>query len=195
MYLLTKRVFDIIFSVLFIILLTPIMIVVSILIFLTSSGPIVFSQNRLGQNGRIISVFKFRSMIDKKRDPTIQVTSATAELTVIGEFLRRWKIDEIPQLFNILIGQMSLVGPRPCLEETKNIFNEDGHKRLLVKPGLTGLAQVNGGVHLTWENRWAFDRFYVENQCLKLDLKILIKTVFVVFLGESWGKINKLWSV
>lgn len=195
MYLLTKRAFDIIFAVLFIILLSPIMIVISILIFLTSKGPIVFSQNRLGQSGRIIGVFKFRSMIDKKRDPTIQVTSATAELTVIGKFLRRWKIDEIPQLFNVLFGQMSLVGPRPCLEATKNIFNEDGHKRLLVKPGLTGLAQVNGGVHLTWEKRWAFDRFYVENQCLKLDLKILVKTVFVVIFGESWGKINKLWSV
>ena len=91
-------------------------------------------------------------MIDKKRDPTIQVTSATAELTVIGKFLRQWKIDEIPQLFNVLLGRchwLALV----LFRGNKNIFNEDGHKRLLVKPGLTGLAQVNGGVHLTWEKR------------------------------------------
>jgi undecaprenyl phosphate N,N'-diacetylbacillosamine 1-phosphate transferase len=106
-------------------------------------------------------------------------------VTTVGVVLRRLKIDELPQILNILKGDMSIVGPRPCLPALENDFNEDGEIRLKVRPGLTGLAQTNGNIYLTWEERWKYDRNYVEKCNFVLDLKIVLKTVLIVFIGEE----------
>ncbi len=183
-----KRIFDILVSGLVLLLLLPLLVLVIVMIKLTSKGPVFFLQERLGKEGRLFQVYKFRTMTDKPRNFNKQVTTETLEVTFIGQFIRRLKIDELPQLFNVLIGDMSLVGPRPCLPELLNDFNENGAYRLRVRPGLTGLAQVNGNIYLSWDERWVLDRKYVENQSLWLDFTILLKTVLVVLLGEKWGK-------
>lgn len=188
MYPFVKRLLDIFASATFLLLLMPMFIVVALLIKLGSKGPLFFTQERLGFNGNVFKLYKFRSMTDAKRDALVQVHQDTAEVTWIGKIIRRLKIDELPQLYNVLLGDMSLVGPRPCMEATKADFNEDGHKRLLVRPGLTGLAQVNGNILLDWPKRWALDREYVENVSLMLDIKIIFRTVLIVVLGEQWGK-------
>ncbi|MEZ7206966.1 sugar transferase [Pseudoalteromonas sp. DY56-GL79] len=183
-----KRLFDICITSLVLLALLPLLVIVAILIKATSHGPIFFLQARLGKHGQVFNIYKFRTMTDAKRDFNVQVTQGNSEVTMVGNVIRRLKIDELPQLFNVLKGDMSIVGPRPCLPALQSEFNEDGKKRLLVRPGLTGLAQVNGNIHLTWEQRWAFDSQYVSNQTLYLDVKIILRTVMVVLFGDSWGK-------
>ncbi len=187
MYPMVKRLFDLFVSVFLLVLLLPMFVVVAILI-KTTEGPVFYTQTRLGKNAKTFNLFKFRSMTNKKRDVSVQVSEGSAEVTGIGKIIRRLKIDELPQLINVLKGDMSLVGPRPCLVETQKDFNEDGKKRLLVRPGLTGLAQVNGNIYLDWTQRWKFDREYVENLSLKMDISILLKTVMIVAFGDRWGK-------
>ena len=188
MYLRFKRLFEFIVALVLSVILLPLFVVVGLLIKLGSRGPIFYTQERLGYRGETFKLYKFRSMTNKKRDEFVQVTNNSAEVTAIGKFIRRFKIDELPQLLNVLNGDMSLVGPRPCLPSMRESFNEDGEKRILVRPGLTGMAQVNGNILLSWEERWRFDRHYVENVSLLLDIQILYKTVLIVFLGEQWGK-------
>lgn len=183
-----KRFIDIFISLTVILLLLPLLVFVAFLVKVTSSGPIFFKQQRLGKERAIFNIYKFRTMTNNARDFDVQVTNETLEVTSIGKVIRRLKIDELPQLFNVLKGDMSLVGPRPCLPSLVDEFNDDGRARLKVRPGLTGLAQVSGNIYLTWEERWKLDKKYVENQSLLLDLKIILRTVAVVFLGEKWGK-------
>jgi undecaprenyl phosphate N,N'-diacetylbacillosamine 1-phosphate transferase len=183
-----KRLFDFIISSAVLVLLSPLLFFSVVMIKVTSKGPIFFMQERLGKNGRLFQVYKFRTMTAKVRRFDVQVDSSNSEVTLFGKLARRLKIDELPQLLNVLKGDMSLVGPRPCLPSLQNEFNEDGSARLLVRPGLTGLAQVSGNIYLSWEERWKLDRKYVENQSLFLDLKIILRTVAVVVLGEKWGK-------
>lgn len=183
-----KRCFDFLISIFLLVILSPVLIITAILIKLTSKGPLFFKQQRVGKNGKLFSVYKFRTMVDKVRSFDKQTLKGDAEITTIGGIIRRLKIDELPQLINVVKGDMSLIGPRPCLPALIKDFNENGKKRLLVRPGLTGLAQVNGNIYLTWEQRWEFDRKYVENQSLALDIKIMSKTALIVFFGEKWGK-------
>ena len=183
-----KRCFDFLISIFLLVLLSPLFIITAVLIKLTSKGPLFFRQQRVGKNGKLFSVYKFRTMIDKVRSFDKQTFIGDVEVTAVGKIIRRLKIDELPQLLNVVKGDMSLIGPRPCLPALIKDFNESGKKRLLVRPGLTGLAQVNGNIYLTWEQRWEFDRNYVENQSLALDLKIISKTVLIVLFGEKWGK-------
>ena len=183
-----KRSFDFLISAFVLIRLSPLLIVTAMTIKLTSKGPLFFKQQRVGKNGNLFSVYKFRSMTDKKRDFANQVFEGNDEVTRVGKIIRRLKIDELPQLLNVVVGDMSLVGPRPCLPVLVKDFNESGKKRLLVRPGLTGLAQVNGNIHLSWEERWEFDKEYVEEHSFPLDLKIIAKTVLIVVFGEKWGK-------
>jgi len=183
-----KRCFDFLVSIFLLVILSPLLIITAILIKLTSKGPLFFKQQRVGKDGKLFSVYKFRTMIDKVRSFDKQTLKGDAEVTTIGGIIRRLKIDELPQLINVVKGDMSLVGPRPSLPSLVKEFNESGKKRILVRPGLTGLAQVNGNIYLTWEERWEFDRKYVEEQSLFLDLKILTKTAFIILLGEKWGK-------
>ena len=180
-----KSSLDFVLSSLGLIVLLPILFITAILIKLESSGPIFFRQKRLGKNGQVFEIYKFRSMTNKSRDFRKQIFEGNSEITFIGKYIRRLKIDELPQLINVVRGEMSLVGPRPCLPEQLSEFNEDGRKRLEVKPGCTNLAAVNGSIYLTWPERWVYDRYYVENLSLFLDLEIVIKTMIVMVFGEK----------
>lgn len=181
-----KPLIDYLLAIIGIILVLPILILTAILIKLESPGPIIFTQERLGLNFKVFKVYKFRSMTHKKREFDKQIFEGDPEVTELGNYLRRLKIDELPQLFNILKGDMSLVGPRPSLPNLKDKFNEDGEYRVKVKPGVTNLAAVNGSIYLSWPERWVFDRYYVENLSFKLDLEIIFKTILVVFMGENY---------
>lgn len=167
------------------IILLPLFAICYILIKIDSKGPFFFFQHRLGKGGKAFKVFKLRTMTDKVRKSDTEILKGNAEVTKVGYILRRLKIDELPQIINILIGDMSIVGPRPCLTTQIDELNEDGKKRLLVRPGLTGLAQTNGNIYLTWPERWVYDRKYVENISFLLDVKIILKTILIVFLGEN----------
>lgn len=124
-------------------------------------------------------------MYDKERVADREILKGDADVTKIGEYLRRFKIDELPQIINVFKGDMTLVGPRPCLPRQLAEFNEDGRKRIEVVPGLTGLSQVNGNIHLSWEERWKYDREYVEKQSFLLDTKIIFKTFLILLNGED----------
>lgn len=180
-----KRVFDLLITIPLLLLLLPLFVLVAILIRLDSPGPILFIQERLGFKGRIFPVYKFRTMIDRSRQATSEIYGRHTELTRSGYWLRRFKIDELPQLLNVLMGDMSLVGPRPALPAQLADYNDDGLKRLQVRPGLTGLAQVRGNIFLTWPQRWQYDAYYVETISLWTDLTIILRTIAVVVLGES----------
>ena len=166
-------------------LLSPILLVIGLLIKLTSQGPLFFLQERVGLSGRTFMIMKFRTMIDKERSEHKEIFKGDSEVTKIGYYLRRYKLDELPQIVNILKGDMSLVGPRPCLAAQLKFFNDDAQYRILVRPGMTGLAQVNGNIFLSWEERWKYDREYVENLSATLDLEILFKTIRIVLKGEE----------
>lgn len=180
-----KRLIDILFSLLTLMIFAPLLLISILLIALESKGPVFFIQDRLGTNANVFKLYKLRSMtVDPNRDER-QVYLNSPGLTRFGKFIRRFKIDELPQLLNVLKGDMSLIGPRPCLPSLLKKFDENAWFRIKVRPGLTGLAQVNGNVTIPWEKRWEFDRYYVENISLSLDIKILIKTIMVVILGEN----------
>lgn len=181
-----KRVFDLFVALITLILLFPVLLIVVFFIKIESHGPLFYTQQRLGKNGDVFEILKFRSMTDEEREHNVQTLGNEAEVTKVGKVIRRFKIDELPQLLNVVKGDMSIVGPRPCLPNLIDSFNEDGRSRLLVRPGLTGLAQINGNIHLTWEERWKYDREYVEKMSLILDIKIILNTVVIVFLGEQW---------
>ncbi len=166
-------------------LLLPLFIPIYLLVKFDSRGPFFFCQDRLGKNANIFKVYKIRTMTDKPRVSNQEILKEDIEVTRIGSILRRFKIDEFPQIINIFLGDMSLVGPRPSLPKQINDFNEDGKIRLLVRPGLTGLAQVNGNIYLTWDERWNYDRYYVENRNIILDFKILFKTILILLNGED----------
>lgn len=180
-----KRVLDISIALLSILLIFPILILCIILVKLTSKGPVFFKQERLGQYGKIFQILKLRTMYHCKREINSEVFIDNAEVTSIGKILRRYKLDELPQLFNILNGTMSLVGPRPAPVTHLDIFDEDGKKRLLVRPGLTGLAQINGNIFLDWSERWIYDRIYVEKLSFAFDVYIIFKTMLIVIFGEG----------
>lgn len=180
-----KRLLDFLISLLIILFLVPLFIVLYILVKLDSKGDFFFFQERLGKNGRIFKVFKIRTMTDKVRVADREILKGDSEVTRMGNVLRRLKIDELPQIINIFKGDMSFVGPRPCLPNQITEFNKDGKTRILVTPGLTGLAQTNGNIYLTWEERWKYDRYYVENLSFFLDIAIVFKTVLIVLLGEQ----------
>ena len=180
-----KRLLDLTVTFPVMVILAPFLMIIGILIRLGSPGQALFLQPRLGQNGRIFTTYKFRTMTAVPRVPDHEVIGRTSEVTRIGYWLRRFKLDELPQLWNVIIGNMSLVGPRPALPEQLEQYDEIGRKRLEVRPGLTGLAQVSGNIHLTWQERWSYDVRYVEQLSLFLDFRIILKTILVVLLGEK----------
>ena len=182
-----KRNLDVMFSMFVLIVLLPIWLLVAILIKLTSKGPIFFTQNRPGKNKKIFKVYKFRTMNpgSEQMIKGKEVLSDDYRVTKIGKFLRRSKIDEIPQVINILKGDMSLVGPRPERITSLVDYDEEISKRLKVKPGITGLAQVSGNIYLDLNDRYRFDVYYVEHYSFFLDIKIIIRTFLVVVIGEA----------
>ena len=165
-------------------LLTPLLVVVYIGIKCSSNGPLFFCQTRVGVRGRLFSILKFRTMhVDVTR--SISQTSNWGEgVFAFGGFLRRFKIDELPQIINIIRGDMSFVGPRPCLPDTFSRMPEWAKKRLELRPGLTGLAQINGNTKLSWEDRWRYDIQYVNKVGFLYDTSILLSTILVVVQGE-----------
>lgn len=180
-----KRTFDITLTITGFLFLFPLFLLIAILILLEDGAPIYYKQKRLGLNGKIFWLFKFRSMVSKPRDLSIQTLNLDPEITKVGKIIRRIKIDELPQLINVFLGDMSLVGPRPWLPDDPLTKGEFGLKRRQVRPGLTGLAQINGNIYLTKKERLAFDLQYVDRLSLALDIKIIFKTIAVVFFGEA----------
>lgn len=180
-----KRLIDLVIALIALFISFPLFMLIFIFVKLDSKGPFFFLQERLGYKGTKFKVYKIRTMTHKERISHQEVLKNNLEVTSIGSLLRRFKIDELPQLINIFKGDMSIVGPRPGLPDQENEFNDDGKMRLLVKPGLTGLAQVNGNILLSWPERWKFDRQYVENLSMLLDIKIVSKTILIIFFGEE----------
>ena len=186
MYLKFKRLFDFFISFAILLLLFPLFIIVAVLIKLDSKGPIFYLQSRVGENGRVFRIYKLRTMTNKERDPNVKQTYLQdPDITRIGGLLRRFKIDELPQIWNVFIGDVSLVGPRPALPSLYEKFGEIAKKRCEVRPGMTGWAQVNGNIYLPWEERLCLDREYVDRMSFMLDLRILVKTVAIVLFGEE----------
>lgn len=180
-----KRIIDIVASLGVIILILPLFLLIYIFVKLDSRGSFFFKQERLGKDGYIFKVYKIRTMYDRPRVADREILKGDFEVTRIGEILRRFKIDELPQIINVFLGDMSLVGPRPCLPRQRAEFNEDGQQRIKVRPGLTGLAQVNGNIYLSWEERWKYDRQYVEKLSFISDIKIVVRTLAILLYGEE----------
>jgi len=186
MYNICKRVFDLILVIPAVIILLPVFVFLVIAIRLSSKGPAVFKQERAGKDGKPFTFYKFRTMrTDVDPFGPSPKSGEDRRLTKIGKFLREYSLDELPQLFNVLKGDMSLVGPRPLYIQQMAEWDERQKKRLLVKPGITGLAQISGRGTLTQEEKLELDVQYVENASLWLDIKILFNTVWQVFARKS----------
>jgi len=186
-----KELFDRTLSLLVLIILSPIFLIIVVLIKLDTSGPAFFIQMRVGKNGIPFKSIKFRTMIQRATETGlgINIQQDDERITRVGEFLRTWSLDELPQIINVLKGDMSIVGPRPTLQYQVALYNDFQRKRLLVKPGITGWAQVNGRNAISWEQRIQLDVWYVENWSLWLDFKIMLKTIKVVIKKEGlYGK-------
>jgi undecaprenyl phosphate N,N'-diacetylbacillosamine 1-phosphate transferase len=183
-YLTFKRFFDFFTALSALVLLSPLFLVLAILIRVGLGSPILFRQNRPGRNERVFEIYKFRTMTDQC-DEEGNLLSDDQRLTAFGRFLRSSSLDELPELINILIGDMSVVGPRPLLVEYLPLYSPDQRRRHAVRPGLTGLAQVNGRNSLSWEAKFEYDVYYVDNISFVLDLKIMMKTVYKVIRREG----------
>lgn len=179
-----KRLLDFAISLIMIILLSPVIVVTWLLVRKKLGSPALFKQPRPGINGKIFNVYKFRTMTDE-RDEKGELLPDSVRLTKFGQLLRKLSLDELPQLWNVLKGDMSFVGPRPLLVEYLPLYNEQQARRHNVRPGITGWAQVNGRNAISWEQKFEYDVWYVENQSLWLDFKILLLTVKKVFISEG----------
>ena len=176
---LIKPILDFILAFLLIIIFSPIILIVALLIKLKLGSPILFTQERPGLNGKIFRIYKFRTMSDE-RDSKGDLLSDELRLKGFGKLIRKSSLDELPQLFNVLKGEMSFVGPRPLLVEYLKLYNQEQAKRHNVKPGITGWAQVNGRNAISWEEKFKLDVYYVEHIGFMLDCKILYMTFFKV---------------
>lgn len=174
--LLAKRLLDIVLSVIGLLLLLPIIVFVLILVRLRMGAPVFFKQVRPGRNAKPFEMIKFRTMLDSQSSSGQQLPD-NERLTKLGRFLRSTSLDELPGLWNVLIGDMSLVGPRPLLLEYLELYTPEQARRHEVRPGITGWAQVNGRNAISWEEKFKLDVWYVDNQTLWLDIKILVMTV------------------
>lgn len=179
-----KRLFDFVIALFLLILLSPLIVVIYVLVMLKLGRPVFFRQKRPGLHGEIFSMIKFRTMkdiLDEKGEPAPD----SVRLTSFGKALRAASLDELPGLWNVLKGDMSLVGPRPLLVEYLPLYSKEQARRHDVRPGITGWAQVNGRNALSWEEKFKFDVWYVDNQSFLLDIKILYLTVKKVFKKEG----------
>jgi len=179
-----KPLSDFLISLIGLIIISPLLILITILLALANNGKPFFFQKRPGKSGEIFNIVKFKTMTDAK-DNQGNLLPDSSRLTTVGKIVRKTSIDEIPQLFNVLIGDMSIIGPRPLLPEYLELYTERQSKRHDVKPGITGWAQINGRNAISWTQKFEYDVWYVENMCLSLDLKILFKTVKKVLVSEG----------
>ena len=179
-----KRLFDIVLAVLILVVLSPVLALVTFAVRLKFGSPVLFRQARPGINGKPFMLYKFRTMTDE-RDVKGNLLSDAQRLGPLGQFLRATSLDELPELWNVLKGDMSLVGPRPLLREYLPHYTKEQARRHEVRPGVTGWAQVNGRNALSWEERFALDVWYVDNRSVWLDVKILFLTVWKVVRREG----------
>ncbi len=184
--LIIKRTIDILGSSVGLLVISPVLLISMLLIKITMPGPIFFFQERVGKGGKLFKIFKLRTMkVDKEAEKRFDSSKDAERTTKLGKFLRRFKIDESVQLINVLLGHMSMVGPRPTLKVQTDNYNDFQRQRLEMVPGMTGLAQVNGNIALSWEKRIEYDVKYVKEFSVWLDIKILFKTVLIVLFGED----------
>lgn len=179
-----KRLIDIIASFCGLLILSPILIIVSLCLFFSNSGKPFFFQIRPGKNGKVFKIIKFKTMNDRK-DKDGNLLSDGERLTKVGSFVRKTSLDEIPQLFNVLIGDMSLIGPRPLLVQYLNLYNDFQKRRHEVRPGITGWAQVNGRNAISWEQKFDLDVWYVDHYSFAIDFRIFLLTIKKVFVREG----------
>ena len=184
-----KRIFDLCLTIPAFVVLSPVMGVTAVLVAVKLGRPVLFTQKRPGYQEKIFRMYKFRSMTDE-RDKDGNLLPDEVRLTPFGEKLRSTSLDELPELMNILKGDMSLVGPRPLLVQYLPLYNKRQHRRHDVRPGITGLAQINGRNSISWEEKFEYDVQYVENLSLKGDIKILFDTVFKVLKKEGINSEN-----
>jgi lipopolysaccharide/colanic/teichoic acid biosynthesis glycosyltransferase len=192
----TKRACDVVLATISLIALAPVLIVVALLIKLDSRGPLFFRQIRIGRRGILFTIFKFRTMIVNAAEigAGLETYKGDPRVTRIGAVLRKYRLDELPQLLNVLSGDMSLVGPRPLLPEYLSEWSNRDKRRLEVKPGMTGWQQVNGGSLNSWAERINLDLWYVDHRSAVLDLLVLLRTISVVakadtlYGGDGWQR-------
>ena len=171
-----KRISDVVLSICALLILSPVLITIAVLVRLKLGSPVIFCQERPGKHEKIFKMYKFRSMTDA-RDEAGELFPDEIRLTKFGQILRSTSLDELPELWNILKGDMSVVGPRPLLVKYLPLYNEEQHRRHDVRPGLTGLAQISGDVDMTWERQFALDVQYTEQITFGMDLKIIFLTI------------------
>lgn len=184
-----KIIFDKLASAIGLVLLSPIFLICTIGLFFANHGKPFFFQSRPGKHGKVFRIIKFKTMNEKK-DTTGKLLSDAERLTVIGSFVRKTSLDEIPQLINVLKGDMSLIGPRPLLVSYLHLYSDFQNRRHEVKPGITGWAQVNGRNAISWDKKFELDVFYVDNQSFALDFKILLMTIQKVVKSEGINAAN-----
>ena len=179
-----KRIIDIVLSVFASVLLAPLLLIIGVLVYFKLGSPILFTQERPGKNEKILKLIKFRTMTDEK-DEDGKLLPDSVRLTKFGKFLRSTSLDELPELWNILKGEMSIVGPRPLLVEYLPLYNEKQSLRHEVRPGLTGYAQVNGRNAISWEEKFAYDVEYVDKMSFLMDTRIVFQTIKQVLIRDG----------
>lgn len=184
-----KPFFDFIISLVALLILSPLLLIATILLFLANKGNPFFVQKRPGKNGEIFKIVKFKTMTDEK-DSIGHLLPDSQRLTTIGKFIRKTSLDEIPQLWNVLLGDMSIIGPRPLLPQYLQLYTSHQYKRHNLKPGITGWAQVNGRNAISWTQKFEYDVWYVQNVSFLVDMEILFKTVQKVLVSEGINSEN-----
>lgn len=186
-----KRILDLIISAVAIVLLSPLLIITMVVLFFANNKQVFFIQQRPGQNGKIFSIVKFKTMTEDK-DDFGNLLPDDERLTKLGQFIRSTSIDELPQLINVLVGDMSIVGPRPLLVEYLQLYTPSQARRHEVRPGITGWAQCNGRNSITWREKLDLDVWYVDHVSFLLDIKIIAKTIYkVIYRSDITSKTSK----
>jgi undecaprenyl phosphate N,N'-diacetylbacillosamine 1-phosphate transferase len=185
-----KKLFDFTFALFLIILTSPIIFIISIILFITNNGKVFFIQSRPGKNEKIFSIIKFKTMNNLKNEDGVLLPD-NERITRTGRFIRQTSIDELPQLVNVLKGDLSLVGPRPLLLDYLTLYNNFQKRRHEVKPGITGWAQINGRNAITWNEKFKLDVWYVDNLTFILDIKIILLTAKKAFKSENVNSSDK----
>jgi sugar transferase EpsL len=182
-----KRACDLIIAMVILVATAPLLLTMALLIKLDSRGPVFFRQIRIGCGGNLFTIWKFRTMVANAAElgAGLETYKGDPRVTQVGEFLREYRLDELPQLFNVLSGEMSLVGPRPLLPNYMSEWSDGDKRRLEVKPGITGWQQVNGGSLNTWSERIALDLWYVDHRSFFIDVRVLIRTIAVVAQADT----------
>ena len=186
-----KPTIDFLFTLIILCLIWPALILLALILFIQNLGTPFFKQIRPGKNGKLFTIYKLKTMRDT-RDDQGNLLPDNQRLTVIGKIVRKLSLDELPQLWNILKGEMSFVGPRPLLPEYLPLYNQEQQKRHWVKPGITGWAQVNGRNAISWQQKFEYDKWYVEHQSFKLDIKILFMTINKIFHTQEVNASNQI---